>query len=219
MKIELLNCDCMEYMKSCEDNAFDLACVDPPYGIGAADDSRFGVKHNGAAAERTLYDAKKWDSDIPDTSYFDQIFRVSKEQIIWGVNYYPDSRLTGGRIFWDKCCPEGYSKSAGELAYKSKGYGIDYFRSAWHGMIQENMRFKEQRIHPTQKPVILYNWLYSKFSESGQKILDTHLGSGSSAIAAHYFGVDFVGCEIDKNYYDAAVKRFKLETSQIALDI
>ena len=217
MSIELLNCDCMEYMATLPDKAFDLAIVDPPYGIGAADDSRFGIKHNGAAAERKLYERKEWDSEIPKKDFFDLIFRVAEQQIVWGVNYYPDSRLTGGRIFWDKCCPERYSKSAGELAYKSKGYGIDYFRSAWHGMIQENMRFKEHRIHPTQKPVKLYEWLLTRYAKPGQRILDTHLGSGSSAIAAHNLGFDFVGMELDKDYYDAACARLKAHQAQSSL--
>jgi site-specific DNA-methyltransferase (adenine-specific) len=119
-------------------------------------------------------------------------------------------------LFWDKkVTMPTYSR--GELAWLSFKNSIDYFECTWHGMIQNDMKNKEQRIHPTQKPMRLYQWLLDNYSEKGQKILDTHLGSGSSAIAAHYFGVDFVGCEIDKDYFKAAQERFDKETRQVAM--
>ena len=215
--LTLINTDCMEIMKSMPDNWADLAVCDPPYGIGAAEDDRFGVKYNGAALERTAYEKKEWDKNVPDEKYFNELFRVSKNQIIWGVNYYTDARLSGGRIYWDKVTPDNYSNSSGELAYKSKGYGIDCFKSQWHGMLQSNMKNKEQRIHPTQKPVKLYDWLLTNYAEKGQKILDTHGGSFSSAIAAHYFGCEYVGIEIDEDYFEAGVERVKEQTKQIDL--
>jgi len=215
--LQLFHGDCMDYMKSCDNNAFDLAIVDPPYGIDAAKDNRFGVKNNGAVLERTAYEKKEWDKDIPDEKYFNQLFRISKNQIIWGVNYYTDARLTGGRIYWDKLTADNYSNSSGELAYKSKGYGTDCFKFRWHGMLQGDMKKKEKRIHPTQKPVKLYEWLLTKYAEPNQKILDTHLGSGSSAIAAHYFGCEFTGIELDEDYFNASIERITDQTRQMDL--
>jgi len=203
----MLLIDCMEYMKGCADKSFDLAIVDPPYGIGASSDARFGLKHKGAAKERTFYEVKKWDANIPAKEYFDEVFRVSKNQIIWGVNYYPDSRLVGGRVYWDKQTPDDYSNSDGELAYKSFGHGVDCFRYQWHGMLQGDMKRKESRIHPTQKPVKLYEWLLTNYAKEGQKILDTHSGSGSNAIACNNLGFEIVACEIDEDYFNASCER------------
>jgi len=197
--IELLNIDCMEYMKGCEDNAFDLAIVDPPYGIGINSSGRLG--HYGGK--------KQWDSETPTSEYFDELERVSVNRLIWGGNYFilPPTRCF---VIWDKQQPEDVSFASCEYAWTS----FDKSAKTYYQRPQ-NMDF--YRIHPTQKPVKLYEWLLTNYSEQGQKILDTHLGSGSSAIAAHYFGVDFVGMEIDKDYYDDAVKRFDAETAQIDL--
>ena len=217
MSVELLHIDCMEYMAGLEDNAFDLAIVDPPYGIGAHGTIGFAEKKTkGFKFDKKEYAQKNWDNSTPNLDYFKELKRVSKNQIIWGANY-----MTGGIgviknfIYWHK---KGKSKddkfNEGELAYVSSGRSrmVDIW---WNGFGTINSG--ENRIHPTQKPVKLYDWLLTNYSEPGHRILDTHLGSGSSAIAAHYFGVDFVGCELDEDYYKAACKRFNSETAQKSL--
>ena len=210
--IKLLNVDCMDYMAGLDDNAFDLAIVDPPYGIGA-DKKNSGKKLQSkkSASLSKYYGNQEWDLDVPNEEYFIELMRVSKNQIIWGANYFG---IKGGYIFWDKGVTMP-TYSDGELAYCSLLNSVKKYNFIWHGMIQDDMKFKEQRIHPTQKPVRLYDWLLQNYATSGMRILDTHLGSGSSAIAAHYFGCDFVGCEIDKDYFEAAQKRFDKETRQI----
>jgi site-specific DNA-methyltransferase (adenine-specific) len=200
-KIELLNIDCMEYMATLPDKAFDLACVDPPYGIGV-------TKMNMGGRKTVEPDAtKSWDSAVPDAHYFAELIRVSSRQIIWGGNYFS---LKPSQYFciWDK----------GETMYGRDFAECEY---AWVSdggtRIFKNSPNQLNRIHPTQKPVKLYEWLLTNYAKPGQKIFDSHLGSGSSAIAAHYFGCEFVGCELDKDYYDAACKRFNHETAQVAL--
>ena len=214
MTIELLNIDCMDYMATLPNKAFDLAIVDPPYGI---DVSKTGEVGGDNLAKATNYGAKDWDKSAPSDYYFSEIARVSKNQIIWGANHFM-SRLNRSSpcwIVWDKDNSGGFADA--ELAFTSFGTAVRIFKFTWNGMIQGDMKNKEQRIHPTQKPVKLYEWLLTNYAKPGQRILDTHLGSGSSAIAAHYYGVDFVGCELDKDYYDAAVKRFKQQTAQLAM--
>lgn len=216
--IQLLNEDCMTVMDRYPDKYFDLAIVDPPYGINAdAKNSKRELKSKHSASVSKDYGSQRWDSNVPDRTYFTELMRVSKRQVIWGVNYYPYSDLfVGGRLFWDKgVTMPTYSK--GELAYLSWLNSIDMVKIDWHGMIQEDMKNKEIRIHPTQKPVKLYKWILSKYADPGNKILDTHLGSGSIAIASNELGFDLTACEIDKDYYDAAVKRFNLVTSQSTL--
>jgi len=215
MMIELLNIDCMEYMATCEDKAFDLAIVDPPYGKNIASKSNTGksggTDNRWVTEKADFYIPKKWDNKKPDKKYFDELFRVSTNQIIWGANYF-QLPTSSGWIFWDKKSSGNYSD--GELAFSSFEKPLAKFEWLWNGFRKEQ---PEIRIHPTQKPVALYKWLLKNYAEPGQRILDTHLGSGSSAIAAHYFGCDFVGCEIDKEYYDAMMKRFKRETAQLAM--
>ena len=150
--IKLYNKDCMEAMKNFKDNDFDLAIVDPPYGINAGKDPRQGIKHKTAATYRKNYGNKDWDKNTPDNKYFEELRRISKNQIIWGVNYY-HYHFGSGRIFWDKNTSEKYSNSDGELAYQSFSKGLKKFKFTWNGMIQNNMKEKEIRIHPTQKPV------------------------------------------------------------------
>jgi site-specific DNA-methyltransferase (adenine-specific) len=197
--IELLNIDCMEYMRTLPDKAFDLAIVDPPYGIDINTSGRL-VKEKG-------WEYKDWDKGIPTMEYFTELSRVSENQIIWGGNYFglPATRCF---LIWDKQQPEGISFASAEYAWTSFDQSAKTFRLRPQG---------EDRIHPTQKPVKLYRWIMYHFCKVGNpapKILDTHLGSGSSAIAAHQMGFDFVGCEIDKDYYNAACKRFKEQTMQ-----
>jgi len=211
--IELLHQDCMEYMKGCEDNAFELAIVDPPYGIG--EDK---TKRPSRGATKTLsHKSKDWDSASPDFEYFMQLKRVSKNQIIWGVNHFANKFdcSSSAWIVWNKM-PAGNTADC-ELAYSSFNRAVKRFNFLWEGFWQGDMKNKEKRIHPTQKPVKLYEWLLSNYAKEGDRILDTHLGSGSSAIAAHYGGFDFVGTEIDADYYAAAAARFEKETAQQAL--
>jgi len=215
--IELLNVDCMEYMKTLKDKAFDLAIVDPPYGIGED-----GKKNHsrGERAKATQYTPKNWDKDSPDIEYFNELFRVSKNQIIFGANHFISKIPLDSScwIVWDKL--NGNNDFADcELAWTSFNTSVRQFTYRWHGMLQGDMKNKEIRIHPTQKPIKLYEWLLMRYAKEGNKILDTHLGSGSSAIAAHNLGVDFVGCEIDKEYFDKALNRFEKYKSQLRLDI
>lgn len=204
--IELLNGDCMEYMATCEDNAFDLAIVDPPYGIGVGKMSQGkGGKRTGSQPRN--YKKGEWDSIPPNKDYFDELFRVSINQIIWGANYYPQHlRSSPGWILWDK--GQRLDQADGELAYSSIKKPLRIWTQNRVILLQEGT------IHPTQKPVKLYNWLLSNYAKEGDRILDTHLGSGSSAIAAHYGGFDFVGCEIDEDYFKAGKERFGRETAQ-----
>ena len=205
MTIQLLNIDCMEYMATLPDKCFDLACVDPPYGIGM-DGGNVGYKGFND------FDKKSWDAETPNAAFFYELRRVSKEQIIWGGNYF-DLPPTRCFLIWDKGAGfKGRSYAECEQAWTS----FDANARIYQRDPLCNGDYKG-KIHPTQKPVKLYEWLLTNYAKPGQRILDTHLGSGSSAIAAHYFGVDFVGCELDKDYYDAAVKRFNLQTAQTAL--
>ena len=207
--IELLNCDCMEYMATVPDKYFDLAIVDPPYGIGAGSIS---FKNGSSKSEKKYFREKCWDIK-PNRSYFDELFRISKNQIVWGGNYFLDYLpSTRCMIFWDKTI-HGNSYADGELAWTSFDKNVRYFRE---NIAQTN---SEGRIHPTQKSIKLYEWLLTNYAKKGQRVFDSHLGSASSAIAAHYFGVDFVGCELDKDYFNAAKARFDMATKQLAIDL
>ena len=197
MAVELLHMDCMEYMKTLPDKAFDLAIVDPPYGIDINSSGRLG--HYGGK--------KNWDAGIPSDEYFNELKRVTVNRIICGGNYF-GLPATRGFIIWDKQQPEGVSFASCEYAW------TNFDRSA-KSFYMRPQDADPIRIHPTQKPVKLYEWLLKNYAKPGDRILDTHLGSGSSAIAAHYGGFDFVGTELDSDYYAAAVRRFNAETSQL----
>ena len=214
--------DCMEYMKTLPDNAFDLAVVDPPYGIGvmSMNYTASGAirTHGHAAAKRRDYRKQgEWDVK-PDKAYFDELFRVSRKQIVWGGNYFSDILPPSkGFICWDKRVNDAMTNDFAdcEYAWLSSGMGVArMFRFCWNGMIQGNMRDKEERFHPTQKPVALYAWIYKNYAKKGDKILDTHLGSGSSRIAAWDAGLDFVGTEIDETYFNLQEERFKKHIAQ-----
>ena len=215
MTIELLNIDCMSYMATQPDNAFDLAIVDPPYG--AKLDKGFGGFEGfggfGKPIARKEYKGG-WDDKRPEQKYFNELLRVAALHIVWGGNFFADMLPAGTLwIFWDKknTMP---TFGDGELAWTSSSKkSIKKHTLEYNGLLGREI----ERIHPTQKPVKLYDWLLSNYAEPGQRILDTHLGSGSSAIAAHYYGCDFVGCEIDEDYYGAAVDRFNQATKQIAM--
>jgi len=214
----ITNEDNMELMARYPDNYFDLAIVDPPYGIDVDNREDHGKKRSKKSASKSKDYAKKgWDSEVPKEEYFTELFRVSKHQVIWGVNYYPYNFLNGGRIFWDKGTAEKFSSGDGELAFCSKTNTIRKVSIVWNGMIQHDMSNKETRIHPTQKPVALYKWLLDKYAQQGDKILDTHLGSGSIAIACHDYGFDLTACELDKEYFDKAMQRINNHTAQTKL--
>ncbi len=218
--IEILNCDCMEYMAGLEDNAFELAIVDVPYGIG--EDGSTNKSRCKLAISKDYKPFAGGDLLAPDALYFDELKRVSKNQIIWGANHFIDNFPfmcnSPCWIVWDK--DNGGTDFADcELAWGSFKTAVRKFKYTWHGMIQGDMKNKEHRIHPTQKPVKLYEWLLSNYAKEGDRILDTHLGSGSSAIAAHYGGFNFVGCELDEDYYNAAKQRFDNETRQIGMEL
>jgi len=217
-KIELLNCDCMEYMAGVPDNAFDLAIVDPPYGIGA------DVAQNNAAEQRIkaagkskagrgykLYKKTDWDNVVPEKDYWENLFRVSKNQIVWGGNYMTNYLVPSmGWVVWDKG-QRDFSLADGELAWTSFNKALRIFTYSRGAALQDG------RIHPTQKPVKLYRWLLQNYAKEGDKILDTHGGSMSSAIACHQMGFDLTLCELDKDYYEAGVKRFREQTMQQSL--
>lgn len=199
------NIDCMEYMRMPPDKAFDLAVVDPPYGIRI--NMNAGRRRNAINPKR---EKKNWDNAIPENEYFLQLFRVSKNQVIWGGNYFPLPQ-TRAWIIWNKHIPEEVSFSSAELCWTSFDRKTLIMDIPYNGAIGRN---GETTIHPTQKPVALYTWIYNRYTKPGDKILDTHLGSGSSRIAAYDAGLDFVGCEIDTDYFRAQEERFRVHTAQ-----
>lgn len=219
------NCDCMELMRTLPNKVFDLAIVDPPYGIGVGtmtytNDGAIRT-HGYAVAKRRDYRGKaKWDNERPDPEYFSQLLRISQKQIIWGGNYFSDI-LPPSRSFivWDKRCNDEMSNdfSDCEYAWSSCGGVARVFRFVWNGMIQGDMKRKEDRFHPTQKPVALYKWLLQRYAKPCDRIFDSHVGSGSIRIACHDMGFDFTGCEIDQNYWQAQEQRFQAHVQQMDL--
>jgi len=204
-KIELLNCDCMEYMAGVPDKFFDLAIIDPPYGIGV--NHNMGRRKGDAASD---YKKAYWDNISPDVEYFNELFRVSKNQIVWGANHFISKMPKDSScwILWDKMFSEDVSFAQFEMAWTS-------FDSVCKKFTKDPK--SADRIHPTQKPVKLYRWLLKNYAKEGDKILDTHGGSMSSAIACHQMGFDLTLCELDKDYYEAGVKRFREQTMQQSL--
>jgi len=200
--IDLKNIDCLEAMKQMGDNQFDLAIVDPPYGLGKS------VVNSGGRFKRYENKNGNWDLEIPSNEYFKELFRVSNNQIIWGGNYFP---LPPHKCFivWDKKQPQGVSFAMAELAWVSFDKVAKIFRHRTQG--------QEQRFHPTQKPVKLYEWILDNYANEGDKILDTHLGSGSIALACHNRGFDLTGFEIDKEYFDNAIERLRVHQSQLTM--
>lgn len=198
--ITMMHCDCMEYMAGLPDKAFDLAIIDPPYGIN--------INDSGTHFKRK-YDSKEWDIKSPSIEYFLELFRVSKNQIIWGGNYFVDKiGVFKNFIVWDKKIDEDMSFSMCEMAWTSFINGSKIYRQT---------AMQESRIHPTQKPVALYKWLLSRYAKPGDNILDTHGGSGSICIACHDLGFDLTWMEKDEDYYNAARKRYNEHAAQGAL--
>ena len=213
------NMDCMEAMREMPDKAFELAIIDPPYGIGVDESmsKNSGTQYGTAKAPKSHYHSSGWDKSPPQNEYFNELFRISKNQIIWGANHFIERIAFGSPcwIVWDKHTNGDFADC--ELAYTSFKTPVRKFDFVWNGMLQGNMANKEIRIHPTQKPVALYEWLLTHYAKQGDKILDTHLGSGSSRIAAYNLGFDFVGYEIDTDYFAAQEERFNKHTAQIRL--
>ena len=198
--LNIINCDCMDLMKEYPDKYFELAIVDPPYGIGASEGYSRSLRNNQRIKEKT------WDNEgIPKPEYFNELFRVSTNQIIWGGNYFA-LHPTRCFIVWDKV-NAGRDFADCEMAWTS----FDMVARMFQYRIANDHK---QRIHPTQKPVALYEWLLTKYAKKGDKILDTHMGSGSIAIACHNLGFDLTACELDKDYYDAAMKRIEFHRAQ-----
>lgn len=217
-RIKLFNDDCMNIMKNYPDNYFDLAIVDPPYGINFGEFNRTNKASDGKRYKANKYKNKDWDDAIPDDTYFTELFRVSQNQIVWGGNYFPCLWRYGckGFVFWYKGNPVA-NFSDGELAWTSFDRVARQFDYRYYG----NLEGKSQaanKIHPTQKPIALYKWIYKNYAKTEFRILDTHLGSGSNAIASYDFGIaEFVGVELDKEYFEDAKKRIENHMAQINL--
>jgi site-specific DNA-methyltransferase (adenine-specific) len=209
-KINFHHIDCMEFMKDKPDKFYKLAIVDVPYGIGEANEKRMLSRHHS----QKKYKGKAWDKEPPSKEYFNELMRVSKNQIIWGANHFI-SRIpidSSCWIFWDK---DRFGDFAdGELAWTSFNTAVRIFKWTWDGFRKQS---PEDRIHPTQKPVALYRWLLQNYAKPGDNILDTHGGSMSIAIACDMEGYDLDICELDKEYFDAGVKRFKEYKRQLVL--
>jgi site-specific DNA-methyltransferase (adenine-specific) len=194
---EVYNMDCVAFMREYPDKFFDLAICDPPYGIGITKHKSGMGRRKGD--EKAKYKIGNWDNEIPTIEYFTELFRVSKNQIIWGGNYF-DLPPTKCFLIWDKLFSNEVSFAACEYAWTSFNSTAKIFKLSTQ---------QQNRLHPTQKPVKLYEWLLKNNAQKGDRILDTHLGSGSSRIAAQKLGFDFYGCEIDKDYFNQSEKRFK----------
>lgn len=209
-KITVTNEDNMQLMARYPDKYFDLAIVDPPYGLDLANmNMGLGKNKKASKVKNRKWKPKNWDNEIPKEKYFNELFRVSKNQIIWGGNYF-NLGICNKFIIWDKEVPEGLSFSDCEYAWTSFNGANKIFRySAYLN--------KSEKFHPTQKPPQLYKWLLDKYAKQGDKILDTHLGSGSIAIACHDYGFELTACELDAEYYEAAKKRFLNHSAQIKL--
>ena len=219
------NADCMEVMRQTPDKYFDLAVVDPPYFSGPDLRRFYGKEISSTGIRRREYPiCSVW--EVPDIDYFAELTRVAKKYIVWGCNYYPVV-FPHGRIIWDKCNGDS-SFSDCEIAATNCHDSVRLFRYMWNGMMQGksiaeghimqgNKALNERRIHVTQKPVALYEWIFLHYAHPGDKVLDTHLGSGSSRIAAYNAGLDFVGREIDKTIFTAQEKRFEEHTMQTSL--
>ena len=214
--MKITNEDNMKLMARYPGNYFDLAIVDPPYGIGESSNDNKSRSKLGKSKD---YGSKNWDDNAPNKEYFKQLKRVSKNVIIWGANHFIENITNANSscwIVWNK--ENGKNDFADcELAYCTFKSAVRKIDLRWHGMLQHDMKNKEVRIHPTQKPVKLYEWLLMNYAKKGDKILDTHLGSGSIAIACHNLGFDLTACELDKDYYNSAMKRIEQYKQQIRM--
>lgn len=228
---EFLQGDCMKFLPDFPDNYFEIAVVDPPYGLGEHGGKNRGKYVKQSNGSRTFvkdggYENRCWDNEPPDSRYFEELIRVSKHQIIWGVNYF-DYPLVGGRIIWDKC-NDGSDQSNAEIAYCSLNNRVDIFRYMWRGMFQGksieegtvqqgNKKLNEKRIHPTQKPINLYRWIVRNYIKSGWRVLDTHVGSASSLIAYEEAKIEYTGYEKDPDTYRKSRKRLEEYKAQMTI--
>ena len=217
-KIRLFNCDCMDFMAEIPDGYYELAICDPPYGIGM-DNSNKRTKPSRPNSYTDYpdfrYHKSDWDSNVPEQSYFDELFRISKNQIIWGANYLCAFLPIGkGWIFWNKKNGLNNCFSDGEFAFSSRGVQSRYFEISQF----DNLKGGKLRIHPTQKPIQLYKWLLTNYAKPNDKIFDSHGGSFSSACAALDMGFEFDGCELDEDYFKSAVNRLE-NHNQLYLDL
>jgi site-specific DNA-methyltransferase (adenine-specific) len=213
--MNITNEDNMELMKRYKDNHFDLAIVDPPYGIGVDGDINIRKPDRKSTWDKKeKYTQKKWDKEPPNNKYFEELKRVSKNQIIWGGNYFTDY-LTPSKcwLFWDKIFDKTFNFSHGELAWTSFNSQLKMFKQS----SKAETRGGKDRIHPTQKTIKLYEWILDNYAKEGDKILDTHLGSGSIAIACHNRKYDLTACELDKEYYTKAMERIEQHKKQLTL--
>ena len=214
-EINLYNEDCLQAMKAMQDKQFDLAIVDPPYGIGL--DGEISIRKPDRPStwnKEDKYTRKDWDKETPSAEYWTELFRISKNQIVWGGNYFPYLWENGckGFVFWYKHQPiENWA--SGELAWTSFDKPAKCFDYMCYGGVNQD----KNRFHPTQKPVDLYKWILDKYANKGDKIIDTHLGSGSIAVACWDMGYDLTGYEISKTYYDKACKLFEQHSKQMQL--
>ena len=215
-RISIYNEDCLQALKAMADKQFDLAIVDPPYGIGMDGTIGIGIGKEKGFTRKKEYTKKNWDKEVPSQEYFDELFRVSKNQIVWGANYFTKQLpVIKNYIFWHKKGQSVDDKfNDGEMAFASLGRTrmIDIW---WNGVGVINSG--ENKIHPTQKPVKLYKWLLENYAKKDWKILDTHLGSGSIAIACWDMGYDLTAYEVDKEYYNNACKRLETHKAQLTL--
>jgi len=215
MKTRLENKDCMEIMAEYEDNYFDLGVVDPPYNVGASDGNFGGQKKKPSKISGKLH-AKHYTNHnaTPKQDYFNELFRISKNQIVWGFNYYPQYFHHSGCIVWDKLTTGPLSDC--EIAWQNINKLVNKYTHAWSGFNKGGD--KSIRIHPNQKPIKLYEWIYNNYAKKEFKVIDTHLGSGSNLIAADKYGIaEFVGCEIDKDYFEAMQNRYEDYKSQLKM--
>lgn len=214
VKSEVFNEDCMVGMSRYPDNYFELAIVDPVFGEQVTQGG-YMTNSSSVMAKNKQYNNALWKQSKTNKDYFAELFRVSKNQIVWGGNYFAEeiNKNSSCWIVWNKKNGDNHFADC-EIAWTSFETAVRMFEFRWQGMLQENMKNKEDRIHPTQKPAALYRWILQNYAKEGDKILDTHLGSGSSRIAAYDMGFDFTGFELDEDYFNAANKRFANFKSQ-----
>lgn len=210
----------MEYMKTIPDKYFDLVIADPPYGIDIA--TKFskvsGVKGKNNLGKKGIYELKNWDKTSPDKDFYSELIRISRNQIIFGANHFIEKIPYSSScwIVWNKLNSESPFADC-ELAWTSFKTSVRMYEYRWNGMLQGDMKNKEVRIHPTQKPVKLYEWILKNYAKAGDKIFDPMFGSGSSRIACHKHGFEWTGCELDKHYFDLQEKRFKEYSAKLEL--
>ena len=217
-KIEVTNEDNMQLMSRYPDNYFELAIVDPPYGVGVFTSDGYTSKEGKRFKSNKLFhDSYAWNKSAPNDKYFKELKRISKNRIVWGSNYYPYVDGNGGSLVWYKG-DTAKTVSHCEIASLSFQAKVDFVHIDWQSGFYR-VRKEGIQIHPCQKPVKLYKWLLMNYAKEGDKILDTHLGSGSIALACHELGFSLTACELDSEYYDSALKRFKQQTAQLKLKI